>query len=110
MEKLKKDTEKWKTEVESLVGETPLYIYPYGARPEFNSAKEEYLVNSGYKVLAAVGPTSYTNLTKGAYTMDRRHMDGIAFISQSHTLKDLFDVDTILDKETRPEKYWKNIE
>ena len=103
---LKADTEDWKAEVESLIGPTPLYIYPYGARADYDSDKFAYLVNQGYKVISAVGPTSYTKVINGAYTMDRRHMDGIGFIIQPRTMLDLFDPNVIIDKENRPAKYW----
>ena len=106
LNRLKSDTEAWKREVEPLVGATPLFIYPYGARADYHSEKFKYLVNSGYKVISAVGPTSYTKVINGAYTMDRRHMDGIGFILQPHTMTDLFDVNYVLDKENRPKKFW----
>lgn len=106
LNRLKSDTEAWKREVEPLVGPTPLYIYPYGARADYQSDKFKYLVNSGYKVISAVGPTSYTKVINGAYTMDRRHMDGIGFISQPDTMTDLFDVNYVLDTVNRPKKYW----
>ena len=100
------DSEAWKREVESIIGPTPLYIYPYGARADYHSPKFKYLVDSGFKVISAVGPSSYTKIINGAYTMDRRHMDGIGFIDQPHTMTDLFDVNYVLDKVNRPEKYW----
>jgi hypothetical protein len=100
------DSEAWKREVEPLVGPTPLFIYPYGARADYNSEKFKYLVKSGFKVISAVGPTSYTKVINGAYTMDRRHMDGIGFILQPHTMTDLFDVNYVLDTVNRPKKYW----
>ena len=100
------DSEAWKREVESIIGPTPLYIYPYGARADYHSPKFKYLVDSGFKVISAVGPNSYTKVINGAYTMDRRHMDGIGFIDQPHTMTDLFDVDYVLDKVNRPAKYW----
>ncbi|ALS26349.1 glycoside hydrolase/deacetylase [Paenibacillus sp. 32O-W] len=105
--RLKQDTAKWKREVGSLVGDTALFIYPYGARVDPGDAKFDFLVASGYKVLSAVGPTSYTKVQGGAYTMDRRHMDGIALIEQQKTLADLFDPDAVLDRDNRPRSYWE---
>ena len=107
LQQLIADSEAWKEEVESLVGPTPLYIYPYGARAEYGDKKFNYLVANGFKVISAVGPTSYTLVTNGAYTMDRRHMDGIGFIKQPHTMTDLMDVNYVLDRENRPAKYWE---
>ncbi|WP_274653895.1 polysaccharide deacetylase family protein [Paenibacillus humicola] len=107
LNKLKQDTARWKREVEPLIGPTPLYFYPYGSRVDYGSAKFNFLVNSGYKVISAVGPTSYTKVIDGAYTMDRRHMDGIAIIQQPKTVRDLFDAGYVLDKENRPAMYWR---
>ncbi|RKP54966.1 hypothetical protein D7Z26_06925 [Cohnella endophytica] len=107
LDRLKKDTEEWKDEVEPLVGATALFFYPHGARVEYGSPKFNFLVASGYRVISAVGPTSYTKVIDGAYTMDRRHMDGIALIQQPKTLKDLFDPAEVLDTVNRPAEYWK---
>ncbi|MGM0885222.1 MAG: polysaccharide deacetylase family protein [Bacillota bacterium] len=105
--KLMQDTARWKNEVEPLVGATPLFFYPYGSRVEYGSAKFNFLVNSGYKVISAVGPTSFTKVTDGAYTTDRRHIDGMAIIQQPNSVRDLFDAGDVLDKENRPEMYWR---
>jgi len=107
LDRLKEDTLKWKNEVEPLVGETALFFYPHGARVDYGSEKFNFLVNSGYRVISSVGPTSYTKVIDGAYTMDRRHMDGIALIEQPKTLSDLFDPAEVFDTENRPEKYWR---
>jgi peptidoglycan/xylan/chitin deacetylase (PgdA/CDA1 family) len=107
--KLKQDTTRWKSEVEPLIGATPLFFYPYGSRVDYGSAKFDFLVNSGYKVISAVGPTSYTKVIDGAYTMDRRHMDGMAIIQQPKSVHDLFDAGYVLDKENRPKMYWRQI-
>ncbi|MFD2331838.1 hypothetical protein ACFSR7_21510 [Cohnella sp. GCM10020058] len=106
LQKLKEDTALWKNEVEPLVGSTHLYFYPFGSRVKYGSDKFNFLVKSGFKVISAVGPTSYTKIIDGAFTMDRRHMDGTALIQQPNSLRDLFDAGDVLDKVNRPLKYW----
>ena len=38
-EHLKQDTQRWKDEVGSLVGDTDIYIYPYGSEIEYEGEK-----------------------------------------------------------------------
>lgn len=96
-ETLLRDTERWKKEVETLVGPTRVYIYPYGSRVLPGEAKFQYLVEAGFRVLAAVGSAEYLKFTPGYIMMDRRHIDGIAFRYQRSRLLDLFDVKEIID-------------
>ena len=50
------DTKRWKQEVESLIGPTSVYIYPYGSRPDTGGDKFTYLIESGFHVICSVGP------------------------------------------------------
>jgi hypothetical protein len=110
LNRLKQDTARWKSEVEPLVGKTPLFFYPYGSRVDYGSDKFNFLVNSGYKIISAVGPTSYTKVIDGAYTMDRRQMDGFTFILQPKYVNDIIIAEYVLDKVNRPKKYWRKSE
>lgn len=102
--RFEEDTDRWLKEVEPLTGETPVYVYPFGSRPETNSAKWQYLIQKGFHVLCGVGPTTYVEWTSSALMMDRRHMDGIALHEQPKTLMDLFDPEQIIDP-ARPNVY-----
>jgi hypothetical protein len=103
-ERLVKDTERWKEEVESLIGATDIYVYPYGSRVETGSRKFKYLVESGFKVLCSVGPKPYLkDFNSSAIMMDRRHIDGIALQTQQAQLSPLLDADIVLEHEVRPE-------
>ncbi|WP_243296498.1 polysaccharide deacetylase family protein [Bacillus litorisediminis] len=97
------DTERWKQEVESLVGPTNVYIYPYGSRPDTGGDKFNYLFESGFKILCSVGPSPYLQSyeTKG-FMMDRRHIDGIALQTQQERLRPLMDAEKVLEAEVRP--------
>jgi len=100
-ETLERDTNRWIEEVESLLGKTQVYIYPFGSSVKYNENKFNMLYDKGFRIFCAVGPTSYTQYRAKGLLLDRRHMDGIAFRYQKETLLDLFDPDEIMD-EARP--------
>ncbi len=92
-----RDTKRWKEEVESLIGSTKVYIYPFGSSVEYSKDKFNMLYDEGFRIYCAVGPTSYTQYKSKGLLLDRRHMDGIAFRYQKETLLDLFNPDEIID-------------
>lgn len=98
-----KDTDQWKEEVESLIGLTDIYVYPYGSKVETGSRKFDYLVESGFKILCSIGPKPYLQeYNSKAIMMDRRHIDGIALQTQQEHLSPLLDADKVLENEIRP--------
>lgn len=97
-----KDTEKWKVEVESLIGPTDIYIYPYGSSVPTTDPRFKYLQQSGFKVFCGVGPREYLRYYADSIVMDRRHIDGIAFWQQPETLEDLFNVNEVIDPVRPP--------
>ncbi|NLW44071.1 MAG: hypothetical protein GXY92_02665 [Syntrophomonadaceae bacterium] len=96
------DTKKWKAEVESLIGPTDVYIYPYGSTVPVTDPRFKYLQQSGFKVFCGVGPREYLRYYPDSLVMDRRHIDGIAFWKQPETLTDLFNVRGIIDPVRPP--------
>lgn len=94
---LVEDTKRWKKEVEPLIGDTPVYIYPYGSRVDTNSNKYKFLVNAGFSVLCGVGPQPYLQYMPDSMMMDRRHIDGIALKTQGDKLEQLFDSKEVID-------------
>ncbi|MBT9282691.1 MAG: hypothetical protein KM312_08655 [Hydrogenibacillus schlegelii] len=97
LERLKEDTRKWKTEVEPLVGPTPLYVYPFGSHVPPSDAKFRWLQSQGFHVFFGVGPKPYLRMEQDWAFMDRRHIDGIALKTQKDLLRPLFDADAVLD-------------
>lgn len=92
-----KDTLKWKKEVESLIGPTDIYIYPFGSSLKPDDAKYKFLVSSGFKILCGVGPGLNEHLNGNSATMDRRHIDGISLRQQRSHYLDLYDSNDVLD-------------
>lgn len=109
LKQLKADTDRWKKEVESLIGPTRVYIYPYGSRVLPGDPKFEMLVDAGFTILSAVGSQAYEKMAPNALMQDRRHIDGIGLIQQRDRFLDLFDSYKIIDYDVRPRKYWKDI-
>ncbi|SHK36009.1 Peptidoglycan/xylan/chitin deacetylase, PgdA/CDA1 family [Hathewaya proteolytica DSM 3090] len=101
LSKLKDDTDKWEREVKSLIGETSVYIYPFGSSVPYRDPKFQYLKNKGFSIFCAVGPISYEELYKDVAQTDRRHCDGITLRNQREKYLDLYDAKEILDIEGR---------
>lgn len=100
-EKLKDDTDKWEMQVQSLIGETKVYIYPFGSSLKYRDSKLQYLKNKGFKIFCGVGPSSYEELINDTVQTDRRHVDGISLRNQREKFLDLYDSNTVLDLEGR---------
>lgn len=99
--KLKDGSDKWEKEVKSLIGETSVYVYPFGSALKYKDNKFQYLMKKGFKIFCAVGPISYEELYKDVAQTDRRHCDGITLRNQRDKYLDLYDSDKILDIEGR---------
>ncbi|MCM1989949.1 polysaccharide deacetylase family protein [Oceanirhabdus seepicola] len=100
------DTDKWKKEVESLIGETQVFIYPYGSSVNPTSDKFKYLQKTGSKIICPVGASStewILNITNAVIT-DRRHVDGISLRWQRESFLDLYDAEKIIDRKVRPKR------
>ena len=91
------DTQKWQAEVQSLVGPTPIYLYPYGSGLKVGDARLSMLREHGFKMFCHVGVESYIQYTDSAIVLDRRHVDGIAFRQQRELNLDLYDANLIFD-------------
>lgn len=100
-EKIKMDTEKWKDEVESLIGPTQVLLYPYGSWEPMKSEQHQYLVDSGFKIFCGVGIKQYERIYKDFVFMDRKNIDGITLRNRKESVKHMFNTDTVIDLEAR---------
>ncbi|MBO4954592.1 MAG: polysaccharide deacetylase family protein [Clostridia bacterium] len=96
-EVLLEDTRKWQAEVQSLIGPTPIYLYPYGSGLKVGDPRLSMLREHGFMMFCHVGVESYIKYTDSAIVLDRRHVDGIAFRQQRELNLDLYDADLIFD-------------
>ena len=95
---LKYDTEKWDAEVRPLVGDTDIFIGPFGQVFPRYSEKRDYLVSKGFKLLFGVGMDLYIEYFPNYVMQNRADIDGIRLIKTPWLLKEYFDVNDVLSK------------
>lgn len=107
-EQIKDDIQKWKNEVQPLVGETPFYAYPYGEWTFGKNGDDERqiaLKNAGFSLFFGVGNLPfYTKMPLRSagekyLFMDRCPMDGVSLRNRSCAR--FFDCAAVYDK-SRP--------
>ena len=111
---LKTDTERWKKNVEPVVGETDTIIFAHGqdlyertgAYPSTNE-KYQYFREQGYRIFCNVDSTVYqTYLGEDYLRQGRRNLDGYRIyknaIGAQNNVSDLFDAKEIIDPERPP--------
>ena len=108
LESLQSDTEKWKRNVEPIVGETDTIIFAHGedleGRGDYSesNAKYQYFRSQGYSIFCNVDSTQYTTWFGDDYLRQgRRNLDGYRIYRNAtgaeNNLSDLFDAKEILD-------------
>lgn len=113
MEHFKQDTDKWETEVESLIGPTDIILFPFGSDiGDWHSYSPD---NERFKYLKSVGFRYFCNVDSHQYWVQmgsdymrqgRRNLDGYRMYydltdPEADHLSDLFDVEDVFDK-SRP--------
>jgi len=110
---LKVDTQKWKENVEPIVGATDTIIFAHGQDlqgPGAYSAgneKYQYFREQGYRIFCNVDSTQYqTFLGEDYLRQGRRNLDGYRIykcaIGAQDKVSDLFDAAKIMDKKRPP--------
>ena len=84
------EVELWKNEVEPLVGETKVYVYPYGEWQVFDdlgniSKKHQYLIDAGFELFCGVGMQTFFDYLPNKFNhkvlfMDRKCIKQITFL------------------------------
>lgn len=112
-ENLKTDSERWKNEVESIIGDTDILIFPFGADisdwHKYSEANERfaYLKSMGFDYFCNVDSSkAWLQIGKNYVRQGRRNLDGYRMYydminDRKDYLSDLFDVNTVFDK-SRP--------
>lgn len=113
LEKIKTDTQKWKENVETIVGETDTIIFAHGqdlgkwGNYAEDNEKFQYLYETGFHIFCNVDSHQYaTWLGKNYLRQGRRNLDGYRIyynaIGEQDNVSDLFDAKEILDPERPP--------
>ena len=109
------DTDKWESEVESLIGPTDIILYPFGAEIgdwhpyTMENERFAYLHGKGFRYFCNVDSRQYwVQLGDDYMRQGRRNLDGYRMyydLPESHPTKtyldDLFDVEEVFDR-SRP--------
>jgi hypothetical protein len=111
LERIQRDTELWKSDVQPIVGKTDMLIYPFGADisgvPGYQGAKYDYLKGQGYSFYFNVdGSTTKWGQWGDGYLREARiNVDGIsmkAALDGRKVLDAFFDVNSVLDPARPP--------
>lgn len=110
---VKTDADKWENRVESLIGETDIILYPFGAdvgdwKPyTLENEKYNYLYKLGFRYFCNVDSSPYwVQITDESMRQGRRNLDGYRMyydLPETNPTKtylnDLFDVMTVFDPD-----------
>lgn len=100
---LVEDTTRWKTEIASLLGDTDLYIYPYGEEIDYPSQKLTYLQSEGFRFFCGVWASKPFVSVQDTYVRQTRcNLDGFTMIKRPESVSDLIDAAKVVDPD-RPE-------
>ena len=96
------DTNRWLNDVGSIVGETDIYIYPYGSEIDYPSDKLDFFNSVGLRYFCGVWTKPFVSVKDNYVRQTRCNLDGFNMITRPNSLADLFDVSKVLDTD-RPE-------
>ena len=91
IEDVKKDEKRWSDEVEPLVGQTDIYIGPFGQVFGPNDPRQSYLRSLGFVMFCGVGSDHYLRYERDRVIMDREDMDGYRITKTPKKLEMYFD-------------------
>lgn len=106
MERLQRDTQKFKENVDPVIGGTDIIIFAFGAdlnqAEDYSGEKFEFLKGQGYNYFCNVDSQKYFVQLRDRYLrMGRRNLDGYRMYYNPEMLDDLFDAAAVFDP-TRP--------
>lgn len=100
---LVEDTTRWKDEIAPYVGDTDIYVYPYGEEIDYPSQKLTYLQSEGFRMFCGVWAAKPFVLVRDAYARQTRcNLDGFTMKAYPERVSDLIDASKVLDP-SRPE-------
>lgn len=106
LKRLQTDTEKFKENVDPLIGGTDIIIFAFGTDltqvVDYSGEKFEYYKEQGYNYFCNVDSSKYfVQLRDNYLRMGRRNVDGYRMYYNPELLEDLFVVEEVFDK-SRP--------
>lgn len=111
LKELKSDLTNWKNEIEKYIGDTDVYLFPYGDWGQNGTKSDEQLkliASYGFHFLNGVGLKTFNGYKAGCYFMDRANLDGTAMTNHADYLKKFFDVSQVWDNGRPDNSMLKN--
>lgn len=102
LQRLQADTEKFKENVDPLIGGTDIIIFAFGTdltdSGDYSGEKFEYYKEQGYHYFCNVDSSKYfVQVRDNYFRMGRRNLDGYRMYYNPDMLEDLFDVSEVFD-------------
>lgn len=94
---LQADAERWDAEVRPLVGDTDIFIGPFGQVFSEGDPRRAYLVSRGFRFLCGVGVAPYLRFFGDHAAMDRADIDGFRLVNTPSLLEAYLDPATVID-------------
>ena len=106
MEEMAYDTGRWKNEIEPYVGDTNIFISPFGVNFGAQEERFRYLVEEGgFHIYCPVGSGMNAWFTEDVFYMERLNLDGYTMIKHPERVSDhFFDPTLVLDPARPPLK------
>ena len=106
LQRLQADTEKFKENVDPLIGGTDIIIFAFGTdltdSGDYSGEKFEYYKEQGYNYFCNVDSSKYfVQVRDNYFRMGRRNLDGYRMYYNPEMLEDLFDASEVFDS-SRP--------
>lgn len=98
MEQLISDTTRWKDLIEPYVGETKIYISPFGVHFAEKDERYQYILSNGFDIYCGVSNTLRTSYYNTSMMQERFDMDGyMMFKKPDYIAKYYFNVEDVID-------------
>ncbi len=101
---LAKDVARWEEEVQPIVGDTDIILYPFGSDiagiGKYSGEKYETMYAAGYRFFCNVDSSDYWVQIRDNYVRQgRRNLDGYRLWYNPGMLDDLFDAEAVFDPD-----------
>jgi len=96
-----KELNLWNKEIRTLIGETPLYAYPYGYHNHDNTTKQELLQANGFKIFFTNSTTHNNKIFKDSIFLNRKFVGGKTLRENSDSFVHLFNCYSVYDHNNR---------
>lgn len=103
MKQIKYDTDRWVKKIMPYIGETNIYISPFGVHFKKDDPRYRYIVDQGFQIYCPVDNSRKITVNSDNIVMPRVNIDGYSMTKRATELqKYYFDVSAVLDP-ARPE-------